>query len=293
MKWYVNLLISIIVFFIGTGIAYLTGSYIVLNAVILAFLIQWVAYIPAYTFQTEKFYDLTGTLTYLTVVWFTYILSGGGSSGIAGNFILASLITIWAVRLGSFLFLRIHKAGEDKRFRTIKPSASQFFMTWTLQGFWVSICSMCALTAMSSEMGVATIWYSGNLGEISVNIFFCIGVVLFLIGFSIEIIADNQKNTFRSLEENKDKFITTGLWAKSRHPNYFGEIMLWTGIALIALPSLSGAQYLTLISPVFTYILLVHISGVRMLEDMGNKKWGHLEEYKDYKDKTPRIIPRF
>ena len=280
MKWYVNLLISIIVFFIGTGIAYLTGSYIVLNAVILAFLIQWVAYIPAYTFQTEKFYDLTGTLTYLTVVWFTYILSNSAAEPKIGNFILASLISIWAVRLGSFLFLRIHKAGEDKRFRTIKPSASQFFMTWTLQGFWVSICSMCALTAISSEVGVIT------------NIFFYIGFALFLIGFSIEIVADSQKNTFRSLEENKDKFITSGLWAKSRHPNYFGEIMLWTGIALIALPSLSGTQYLTLISPVFTYILLVHISGVRMLEDMGNKKWGHLEEYKNYKDKTPRIIPK-
>ena len=281
MKWYVNLLISIIVFFIGTGIAYLTGSYIVLNAVILAFLIQWVAYIPAYTFQTEKFYDLTGTLTYLTVVWFTYMLSNSAGELKIGNLILALLISIWAVRLGSFLFLRIHKAGEDKRFRTIKPSASQFFMTWTLQGFWVSICSMCALTAISSEVGVV------------VNIFFYIGFALFLIGFSIEVIADNQKNTFRSLEENKDKFIATGLWAKSRHPNYFGEIMLWTGIALIAFPSLSGTQYLTLISPVFTYILLVHISGVRMLEDMGNKKWGHLEEYKDYKDKTPRIIPKF
>ena len=281
MKWYVNLLISIIVFFIGTGIAYLTGSYIVLNAVILAFLIQWVAYIPAYTFQTEKFYDLTGTLTYLSVVWFTYMLSYPVGDLKIGNLILALLISIWAVRLGSFLFLRIHKAGEDKRFRKIKPSASQFFMTWTLQGFWVSICSMCALTAISSEIGVIT------------NVFFYIGFVLFLIGFSIEIIADSQKNTFRSHEENKDKFITTGLWAKSRHPNYFGEIMLWTGIALIALPSLSGAQYLTLISPLFTYILLVHISGVRMLEDMGNKKWGHLEEYKDYKDKTPRIIPKF
>ena len=281
MKWYVNLLISIIVFFVGTGIAYLTGSYIVLNAVILAFLIQWVAYIPAYTFQTEKFYDLTGTLTYLTVVWFTYMLSNSAAEPKIGNLILASLISIWAVRLGSFLFLRIHKAGEDKRFRTIKPSASQFFMTWTLQGFWVSICSMCALTAISSEVGVV------------VNIFFYIGFALFLIGFSIEVIADNQKNTFRSLEENKDKFIATGLWAKSRHPNYFGEIMLWTAIALIALPSLGGAQYLTLISPIFTYILLVHISGVRMLEDMGNKKWGHLEEYKIYKDKTPRIIPKF
>ena len=281
MKWYVNLLISIIVFFVGTGIAYLTGSYIVLNAVILAFLIQWVAYIPAYTFQTEKFYDLTGTLTYLSVVWFTYMLSYSAGELKIGNLILALLISIWAVRLGSFLFLRIHKAGEDKRFRKIKPSASQFFMTWTLQGFWVSICSMCALTAISSEIGVIT------------NVFFYIGFVLFLIGFSIEIIADSQKNTFRSHEENKDKFITTGLWAKSRHPNYFGEIMLWTGIALIALPSLSGAQYLTLISPVFTYILLVHISGVRMLEDMGNKKWGHLQEYKDYKEKTPRIIPKF
>ena len=281
MKWYVNLLISIIVFFVGTGIAYLTGSYIVLNAVILAFIIQWVAYIPAYTFQTEKFYDLTGTLTYLTVVWFTYMLSNSAAEPKIGNLILASLISIWAVRLGSFLFLRIHKAGEDKRFRTIKPSASQFFMTWTLQGFWVSICSMCALTAISSEVGVI------------INIFFYIGVALFLIGFSIEIVADNQKNTFRSLEENKDKFITSGLWAKSRHPNYFGEIMLWTAIALIALPSLGGAQYLTLISPIFTYILLVHISGVRMLEDMGNKKWGHLQEYRDYKDKTPRIIPKF
>ena len=257
------------------------GLSLIMIVMFLSFFIHWVMFIPSYLFQTEKFYDLTGTLTYLTVVWFTYMLSNSAGELKIGNLILALLISIWAVRLGSFLFLRIHKAGEDKRFRTIKPSASQFFMTWTLQGFWVSICSMCALTAISSEVGVI------------INIFFYIGFALFLIGFSIEIVADNQKNTFRSLEENKDKFITSGLWAKSRHPNYFGEIMLWTAIALIALPSLGGAQYLTLISPFFTYILLVHISGVRMLEDMGNKKWGHLEEYKNYKNKTPRIIPKF
>ena len=280
MKWYVNLLVSIIAFFIGTGIAYLTGSYIVLNAVLLAFLIQWVAFIPAYTFQTEKFYDLTGTLSYLTVVWFTFMLSNISSETNIGNLLLALLISMWAVRLGSFLFLRIHKAGEDKRFRKIKPSPSQFFMTWTLQGLWVSLCSMCALTAISSEVGVVT------------GMIFYIGVILFLIGFFIEVIADNQKSKFRSLEENKDSFITTGLWARSRHPNYFGEIMLWTSVAIIALPSLSGMQYLTLISPIFTYVLLVHISGVRMLEDMGTKKWGHIEEYKDYKSKTPRIFPK-
>ena len=155
------------------------------------------------------------------------------------------LISLWAIRLGSFLFSRIHKDGEDKRFRTIKPSATQFFMTWTLQGLWVSLCSMCALTAISSESGVV------------VNAFYYLGVGLFIFGFITEVKADNEKSKFRSVPENRDKFITTGLWAKSRHPNYFGEIVLWAAIAVISLPSLSGLQYITLISPIFTYVLLV------------------------------------
>jgi steroid 5-alpha reductase family enzyme len=194
------------------------------------------------------------------------------------SLLVTVLISLWAVRLGSFLFSRIHKDGEDKRFRTIKTSASQFFMTWTLQGMWVSICSMCAITAISSSDGI-----------ISNNLFY-IGFVLFIIGFSIEIIADRQKTAFRSIEENKDKFITSGLWSKSQHPNYFGEILLWSAVAVMSFSSLSGTQYLTMISPIFTYILLVYISGVRMLDDMGNKKWGHLEEYKAYKKNTPILL---
>jgi len=171
--------------------------------------------------------------------------------------------------------MRIHKDGEDKRFRTIKPSATQFFMTWTLQGLWVSLCSMCALTAISSESGVI------------VNTLFYIGFNLFLFGFIIEVIADKQKTAFRSIPDNRDKFITTGLWAKSRHPNFFGEIVLWTGIAVMSFSSLSGLQYLTLISPFFTYLLLVYVSGVRMLEARADKKWGDNEEYKKYKANTP------
>ena len=174
---------------------------------------------------------------------------------------------MWALRLGTFLFLRIHKDGEDKRFRSIKPSATQFFMTWTFQGLWVSLCSMCALTALSSETGVI------------VNAFFYIGLGLFIFGFSTEVIADKQKSKFRSIPENRDKFITTGLWAKSRHPNFFGEIVLWTGIAVMSFSSLEGLQYLTLISPIFTYLLLVYVSGVRMLEARADKKWGGDEEY--------------
>ena len=276
MKALINLLISLVVFFIAISIAAATGIENVLRVVILAFLIQWVAYIPAYVFQTEKFYDLTGSLTYLSVTWYALILASGDfASANVTNIVIVLLISLWALRLGSFLFMRIHKDGEDKRFRTIKPSATQFFMTWTLQGLWVSLCSMCALTAISSDGGVV------------VNAMFYFGLGLFVLGFSTEIVADNQKSKFRSFPENRDKFITTGLWAKSRHPNYFGEIVLWTGIAVMSFSSLEGWQYLTLISPIFTYILLVYVSGVRMLEARADKKWGDDEDYIKYKSETP------
>ena len=278
MKWYLYFLSSIVAFLITMGIAYAVGSRIVFIAVLLAFLISWLAYIPAYLFQTEKFYDLTGSIKYLLLTWFIYILSHELYGYNSGNLILASLISIWTIRLGSFLFMRIHKDGEDKRFRTIKTSASQFLFTWTLSGMWVSLCSICAWTAMANPSGV------------TMNLITYIGIGLFIIGFSIEIIADHQKTVFRSNSENKNTFITSGLWSKSRHPNYLGEIVLWFAIAVISFSSLNGMQYISLISPIFTYLLLVYISGVRMLEDRANKKWGHLEEYKKYRKETPALF---
>ena len=278
MKSFLNILFAAIAFSFTMTIAYLAKSDIVMQAVMLAFLIQWVAYIPAYIFQTEKFYDLTGSLSYLTVIWFVFFSSNNLSGLNIQNLIVVTLISIWAIRLGTFLFGRIHKDGEDKRFRTIKTSASQFFMTWTLQGMWVSICTMCAITAISSSQGIIA------------NALFYLGLAFFIIGFAIEVVSDQQKSAFRAVPENKEKFITSGLWSKSQHPNYFGEILLWSAIALLSISSLNGTQYLTLISPIFTYVLLVYISGVRMLDDMGNKKWGHLEEYKEYKRNTPTLF---
>ena len=279
MKQIINILISMAAFLVAVLIAGATGIDLVLRVVILAFVIQWIAFLPAYIFQTEKFYDLTGSLTYLSVIWYSLISSSNNFVNLNGaNIAIVLLITLWATRLGSFLFMRIHKDGEDKRFRTIKPSATQFFMTWTLQGLWVSLCSMCALTAISSDTGVV------------MNVLFYIGLGLFLYGFITEVIADKQKTAFRSIPGNRDKFITTGLWAKSRHPNFFGEIVLWTGIAVMSFSSLAGLQYLTLISPVFTYLLLVYVSGVRMLEARADKKWGDNEEYIRYKTDTPVLI---
>ena len=280
MKVITNILISVLSFAISYGIAHLTGSVIVKNAVLLAYVIHWIAYIPAYMFQTEKFYDLTGSVTYLSVVWFVFLSTYKSISLNFGNLILVLLISIWTIRLGLFLFMRIHKAGEDKRFRSIKTSASQFFMTFTLSGLWVTLCSMCALVAISSPEGLV------------MNALTYIGIILFIIGFGIEIIADNQKTAFRSIEANKDSFITSGLWSKSRHPNYFGEVLLWFAIAVISFSSLEGLQLITLISPVFTYILLVYVSGVRMLEDMNDKKWADDEQYKSYKKNTPMLFPK-
>lgn len=275
----INLLFALIAFSIGYSIALLTGLQVIQQAVLIAFLIQWLSFVPAYFFQTEKFYDLTGSATYLFIVSYISFQSYFAINVNIGSILLASFIILWATRLGSFLFTRIQKNGEDKRFKSIKPSLTRFFMAWTLQGMWVSLCSMCALTAIASKNGVIQ------------NGFFYIGMLVFISGFVVEIIADWQKSTFRKNPENKDQFICHGLWYYSRHPNYFGEITLWLGISIMSFSSLSSWQYITLISPLFTYILLVHISGVRILEIAGMEKWGHLDNYQEYISTTPSLFP--
>ena len=273
----VRIVLSILVFGISFFVATLTKLEIVENAILLAFLIHWLFFIPAYLLKTEKFFDLTGSLTYISIMVYVVYTKNNLQEQL-GSIILASLVILWAVRLGSFLFLRIKKAGEDKRFREIKTSFARFFLLWTISGMWVSFCSMCALTAIASNDGVV------------INNIFYIGLVTFIIGLSIEIIADSQKTKFRKDPKNKDKFINEGLWAKSRHPNYVGEITLWAGVAIMSFSSLEGWQYISLISPIFTYLLLVYVSGVPQLTASGQKKWGHLESYQDYIKNTPTLI---
>ena len=272
-----RLLFCVACFSFSYFLASLTGLELVQNAILLAFLIHWLLFIPAYLLKTEKFFDLSGSFTYVSIV--SYVLFfNNNSENIIGNLILASFIIIWAVRLGSFLFFRIKKAGEDKRFRELKISFTRFFLVWNISAMWVSFCSMCAITAISSVSGV------------QLNPLFYIGAVTFLVGFVLEIVADHQKTAFRKDPKNKDKFINTGLWARSQHPNYVGEITLWAGIALISYSSLEGWEYISLISPIFTYWLLVFVSGIPQLEESGEKKWGHLKAYQDYTKNTPKLI---
>ena len=258
----------------------ISGVNLVGHLLVMIFVIQWIAYIPAFIFKTEKFYDLTGSLTYISAILLALYSTNTSQSFDLGGLIIGLAIIVWAIRLGSFLFMRIHKDKKDGRFDSIKTSFSQFFMTWTLQGMWVFICSSAALVAIANPTGVV------------INSVFMLGLALFILGFVVEVIADNQKTEFRSIPENKDQFINEGLWARSRHPNYFGEITLWTGITVMGISTFEGMNYLAIFSPIFSYLLLVYVSGVRMLEFRGHKKWGHLDEYNSYKKNTPRLIPK-
>lgn len=245
--------------------------------VILGFAINWLAFIPAFRLQTEKFFDLTGSLTYISLTLFALSMSTKLDQR---SILLGSLVILWALRLGSFLFQRIHKAGKDDRFDAIKPNFLRFLNTWTLQALWAVLTAAPALIAITAverkEMGV--------LGML--------GLGLWVAGFFIEVLADQQKTRFRKNPENKDRFIQNGLWAKSRHPNYFGEIVLWIGITLIAIPVLQGWQWIALISPIFVTLLLTRVSGIPMLESKADKKWGEEEDYKSYKKNTPILIPK-
>ena len=273
---FTNFLISFLTFSICIFIANLTGIQNITYAVLYIFLIHLLIFVPSYFFQTEKFFDLTGTISYVSSVLFIFFKSNTVESINLGSLVLSTFIIIWSLRLGTFLFLRIKKAGKDRRFNEIKKSFSWFFMTFSVSGMWVSICSICALTGIANGI----IFSSTTI----------IGIIIFIIGFTIEIIADSQKTKFRANDDNKDKFISSGLWKYSRHPNYLGEIILWLGISLISFSSLEGFQYITLISPIFTYLLLVNVSGINFLEKSGKKKWGHLESYKKYLKETPRLF---
>jgi steroid 5-alpha reductase family enzyme len=245
--------------------------------VVLAFAVQWVAFVPAYIMQSERFFDLTGSLTYIVVTVVAVVLSAGADDRSA---LLLVMVVVWAVRLGSYLFLRIRRAGADARFDDIKPSFLRFLTTWTLQGLWVSLTLAAALAAITTTaregIGVVT-W---------------VGAAIWLLGIGLEATADVQKSRFRSDPANKGRFIHTGLWSWSRHPNYFGEIVLWVGVAVVAAPVLHGWQWVTLISPVFVFLLLTRVSGVPLLEKRADAKWGGQADYEAYKARTPVLVPR-
>lgn len=273
-----SLLIGILVMLAGSDGSTKVGSLPVFAVCgVLAYVINWIVFVPSNRARTEQYYDLTGSITYLTITAVAVLLSDGLD---ARALIVAGLVWVWALRLGTFLFRRVRRDGRDGRFDEIKTDPLRFFMTWTIQGLWVLLTAAAALAIITGSERQSIGWVG------------IVGLIVWAAGFAIEVVADQQKSAFKKDPANEGRFISTGLWAWSRHPNYFGEIALWTGIAIIALPVLSGWRWVTLISPVFVYLLITRVSGIPMLEARAKKRWGDETAFQEYTENTPVLVPR-
>ncbi|MBA93797.1 MAG: hypothetical protein CMG47_01865 [Candidatus Marinimicrobia bacterium] len=271
-----------IAYFISADSLILNGIPLIYYCISISFLIHWIIFIPSFLNKTEKFYDFTGMVAYLSVIGFALYQKNKILGSIDfDSALLGILISVWTLRLGVFLFYRVFKVGEDDRFKEVKQVPSKFLVWFTVSGLWVSLTSIAALKVLTSQV------------EHNNYYFVYLGLALWIFGFLFEVIADYQKTKFKNNPENKDQFISSGLWSLSRHPNYFGEIILWIGVFIITIPSLSGIDYLTILSPLFVYTLLNKISGINLLEIKAQKRWGDLESYKAYRTKTPQLIPKF
>ena len=259
----------------------LNGYSAVFYCAVICIGMQWVAWIPASMMKTERFYDLTGGLTYLTVLGFSLWAGSQSEPPSPREFIVSLLVVILSLRLSSFLYFRIHRTGKDGRFDQLKTSPIRFLVPWTLQGLWVFL-TMIVVIVINSQADSAS----------QLGIWDGIGLSIWILGFGIETIADNQKTVFNKESNNQGKWIDRGLWSYTRHPNYLGEILLWTGIAFFGVSCFTGLEKVAWISPVFIFLLLTKISGIPILNKRALEKWGDNPEYQRYRDNTPALFPR-
>lgn len=240
-----------------------------------ALLVNWAAFVPAAIARTEKYYDLTGAVTYTAMIVTALALSGPHD---VRALVVAAMVLIWCFRLGSFLYKRINRDGHDSRFDKIKINPLRFLVAWTMQALWCIFTAAAAIAIITST------------DPQPIGVLFWIGSAMWVAGFAIEVVADRQKSAFKQDPANDGQFISAGLWAWSQHPNYFGEILLWAGIAVVSLPLLSGWGYLALLSPVFVYLLLTMVSGIPMLDEKAEKRWGEDPDFRRYRKNTPKLI---
>ena len=275
------IIVSLIVTAVENNSVTLSGYSAVLYCAVLCIGVQWIAWIPASIAKTERFYDLTGGLTYLIVVSFSLWAGSQSEAPSLRELIVSLLVVIWALRLSSFLYFRIHRTGKDGRFDRLKTSPIRFLVPWTIQGLWVFL-TMIVVIVINSQADSAP----------ALGIWDAVGLSIWLLGFGIEVVADNQKTVFNTETNNQGKWIDSGLWSYSRHPNYLGEILLWTGIACFGISCFTGLERFAWISPIFIYLLLTKLSGIPILDKRALEKWGDDVEYQKYRDKTPALFPR-
>lgn len=241
----------------------------------LALVINLVMFVPAFLFKTDRLTDISYALSFIVLVAVAFLRSSLDNA----HLLLLIAITVWAVRLGGFLLFRIWKIKRDKRFDGMRESFRRFLGFWVLQGISVFVVLLSALS----------LWLKPDL---QLNAYSLGGIYVFVVGLFIEATADWQKFGFNKKPKNKGKWIDSGLWKLSRHPNYFGEILVWVGMWLYVVPYMEGRElFIVLVSPLFIMTLLILVSGIPLLEKSADKKWGKVKAYQEYKKKTPVLVP--
>ena len=236
--------------------------------------IQITLFIPAFLFKTDKLTDLSYSLSFAALAVTGALFSSRGLLDLLG----CALVLVWSARLGIFLFTRILKMKKDRRFDGIRENVLKFGSFWFIQGITVWLVLLPYFLMVNSKSLFTVV--SGS------------GLVIWTAGLVMEAVADLQKQRFRRKAENKGRWIETGLWKVSRHPNYFGEILCWIGFYLYAAPSLDPAgRLLALLSPLTISTLLLFFSGIPPLEKKADLRWGKDEAYQAYKKRTSLLIP--
>lgn len=254
-------------------------NYNLSSTFILSMGIQTFFLLFAVIFKTDKLTDLIYGSTFILLSAFVTFKKQQITTT---DYLLFAAVTLWGLRLAFYLFYRILKIGRDNRFNEIRNSVVKFTGFWIFQGLTVFfIFSPMAITATRQT--------SINLVTLS------IGLLIFAIGLLIEAVADWQKFKFKRKPENRGEFISTGLWAYSRHPNYFGEVLVWYGLFIVCLPYLSGILYISVVGPIFITLILLFFSGIPLLEKAYDERYKDRQDYQDYKIKTRKffLLPRW
>lgn len=244
------------------------------DALIVSLVVQAIFFFLAYLRKTDKLTDITYSLTFIILVTTT----GSWVRPETVQYCLRLAVYLWALRLGIYLLIRIVKIRSDRRFDRIRNNFWKFGGFWLLQGISVWLIVLPVLVILSKP--------PLRPGVISV-----VGGIVWSIGLAIETVADWQKFHFKNRRENQGRWIQTGLWKWSRHPNYFGEMMLWWGLAGAAAPYFTGADWLSLCGPAFLTFLLMRVSGIPPLEKKADDKYGQQTGYQKYRQETSLVIP--
>lgn len=244
-------------------------------SIILLLVYMTTIFLFALWLKDNSIVDVAYGVAFVLLAWAGLLVIGSGHTR---QWLLVILVTVWGLRLAGHIFLRKQGEGEDFRYRQWRESWGRtfvwrsFLQIFMLQGAVIFLVALPVQLVINAPGGPL-----GNLDRI--------GVLVWLFGFGFEAIGDWQLLQFKKNPDNKGKIIQHGLWRYTRHPNYFGEAVLWWGVFLVALNVPYGL--LAIISPLLIDFLLLKVSGIPMLE----AKYENNPEFMAYKSRTNAFFP--